>query len=248
VIRDLPPVLSVWPAVLIYPALVLLIFLHPDLYEYLIKKEGGIDFLTPILLFFGIACGFFALSLLSHFTVSNAWMKRWIIFIMLGMAFLAGEEVSWGQHYGLWSGEDLPAWVRAANDQNETNLHNLKYGGNSLEQGLKNIVYLVALFGCVLMPLVRTYRGKSFPVDSFKYWILPSSACVAPSLGVLVIMVPNRIAEVITGEKLSILRHSEMHEFYIALLMVVYLASIAYRLRQIPFLEIKSFGVKLKTN
>ncbi len=227
---DVPAYLSLWPALLAYPLLMLVLFINEEAYVLLIQKEGVIDYLTPAILLVGVAFGMRVLRQASVLPQAARWVRSWVLLVMAGMVFLAGEELSWGQHLGLWSAEHLPAWLKQVNDQHETNFHNLTAGGNSLEQAFKNLIYIGTLVGCLILPGLRRLRGKTLQPEHAAYWFWPTQACLPAAFGVLLIMFPNRIAEWVTGSKLSVLRHSEIHEFYIALMAMIYLASILWRL------------------
>jgi hypothetical protein len=231
---EAPAVLWLWPALLIYPSTLVLLFLNGAWYHVVITKEGWLDSFTPVVLLLGFVFAVRALHHARRLPASAKWVRHWIVILLLGVFFLAGEELSWGQHLGFWSAEDLPEWLRRANDQQETNIHNLAVGGNSLEQLFKNLVYLGSLLGCVILPAWRRWKRQMLTPAQAGYWFWPTRACLPAALGVLLIMFPNRIAAWLTGEKLGVLRHSEMHELYIALMLLAYLASLAWRLRSMP--------------
>jgi hypothetical protein len=231
---DAPAVLWLWPALLTYPLTLALLFLNRSWYNFVITKEGGLDSLTPVVLLISFAFGVQALRRTQFLPASAMWIRYWITMVLLGIVFLAGEELSWGQHLGFWSAEDLPQWIRQANDQQETNIHNLARGGNSLEQLFKNLVYLGTLIGCIILPGRRRWKKQVLSPSQAGYWFWPTKACLPAAIGVLLIMFPNRIAAWLTGEKLDVLRHSELHELYIALMLMAYLASLAWRLRACP--------------
>jgi len=217
----------------IYPLLVLCAAvpaLHPA-YHFMVGKEGGIELLGVQFLIVGVACG---LVILARYRAAlpKVWLAAWFAFLVLGMFVLAGEEISWGQHLGLWTADDLPDAIKNVNDQNETNFHNIT---NALDQLPTYAVMAAAFVGCVLNPLYLRIRGQRLTPDNPGYWFWPTPACLVAALGVLLITWPKRIYERgfgdIPDDVRALWRHSEIHEAYIAMLMMLYILSVFTRLR-----------------
>lgn len=77
--------------------------------------------------------------------------KRSKIFILfsIGLFFIAGEEISWGQRL---LGIATPEKIKELNYQGEINLHNLK----SIQKNLLHLVYmLIGLYGAFLQIILR---------------------------------------------------------------------------------------------
>lgn len=221
---------TIVPAV-VYPVLLVSAFAYRPFYDFMQDKEGGIEWLAVLVLFVGVAYGVRMLVRYRH-RLPARWLVWWFAISTFGMFVLAGEEMSWGQHLKLWSRADLPQWLRAINDQDETNFHNIT---NALDQGPTNVVVGGTFVAFVLLPIYQRFKRKTMPLDDPGYWFWPTPACLPAAIGVLVIPFPGRIYEWTTGiEKPQTLRHSEFHEFYIALLMTTYVVSAFYRLRAIP--------------
>ena len=106
---------------------------------------------------------------------------------------------------------------------------------NSLDQGPINVIVVGTFVAFVVLPIVRRARGLTMRPDQADYWFWPTRAGVVSAIGVLLIPFPKRIYEWTTGEVApNELRHSEFHEFYVGLLMTIYIVSILIRLRQMP--------------
>ena len=215
----------------VYPVMILSIFVYYDFWLFMKSKEGGVEWLAIGCLLIGAVFG--ARLLLRYRSLLPAkWLVVWFALGTLGMVFLAGEEMSWGQHLGLWSGEDLPDSFQEINDQNETNIHNIVGFGNTIDRGSTNAVVIGTFFAFIILPLIQRMRGKLMPYSDPGYWFWPTKACFWAGMGVVIIMFPKRIYEAITGETGSFdWRHSEIHEFYIAMLMLTYMVSAHARLR-----------------
>lgn len=231
-LRDVPAWLAVWVPALVYPLLLLAIPLYPSLYDFMQRKEGGIEYLGFAVLLTGAVIGLGIFRYTDRLPGQGRWLKWFYALSLAGMVVFAGEEISWGQHLGLWGHEDVPEFIAARNDQTETNFHNMS---NALDQGPTNLIVLGTFLAFVILPIVRRARGVTMRPEEVDYWFWPTRACVVSAVGVLLIPFPKRIYEWVTGEVApNELRHSELHEFYVALLMTTYIVSILIRLRQMP--------------
>lgn len=214
--------------VVTYPLLMASIVIAPEFYDFMMRKEGGIEYLAVLLLVIGIGYG---VTLLARYRnqLPRQWLVWWFVLAVAGMFVFAGEEISWGQHLGFWTEEQVPEAIKAINDQNETNLHNIS---NVLDQGPTNLIVAGTFLAYVLLPLHLRRRGETMQVDNPGYWFWPTRAGLLAAIGVLIIPFPKRIYEWTTGEDgPGWLRHSELHEFYIALLMTIYIVSVFHRAR-----------------
>lgn len=213
----------------VYPLLFVSAFVLPKFYEVMQRKEGVLEYLAVVVLIIGIVHG--VLLLKNHRKALPAvWLRWWFGISTVGMFVLAGEEVSWGQHLKLFSREDLPGWLRNLvfehNDQREVNLHNLT---NTLDQGPTNVVVIGVFVAFVVLPIIQRLKRETMGIENPGYWFWPTRSGLIAALGVLIIPFPKRIYEWVTGnDGPESLRHSEIHEFYIALLMTIYMVD-AYR-------------------
>lgn len=116
--------LSVWLPIFIALLLVGLGWFRADiLTAWFFNERTGIaeflHFLLPIL------TSVIALRLLFYpFIRKDKLLLIWCIAMVVGGVYLGGEEASWGQHYIGWTTSEY--WA-SANDQNETNLHNISH-------------------------------------------------------------------------------------------------------------------------
>ncbi len=234
--RDLPWWVWLPLPLIVYPLVVLAAVLDPlhSLYVWLMTKEGGVEWLGVICLLAALIYGLPTYIRHRH-RLPARWLKVWFGLVLFAMFFLAGEEISWGQHLGLWDHEDVPAVIRTINDQNETNLHNIT---NALDQNPTNLVVIATLVGCVIIPIYLKIKGRTLPPHDPGYWFWPTAAVLPAGIGVLLIRFPHRIYRWTAGEipvEVEVYwRHSEVHECYIAMLFAIYLVSAVWRLRQMP--------------
>ena len=89
----------------------------PDLVPRLIKEDGSLEYLQ-VLLYAIAGCIALLVAVRSH----SSWV-RWVLVVFgLACAFVALEEVSWGERL---LGFDPPESIRDLNTQGEMNVHNL---------------------------------------------------------------------------------------------------------------------------
>ncbi len=122
------PVLPAWLWLWFPPLLLLVILtiraLDPSVYSTWIDGERGlIELLTPLLSAFGAVIGFRLLMRLRP--SGDRLLSGWVGLLTLGCIYFAGEELSWGQHLFGWQ---TPEMMERINDQQETNLHNVRSG------------------------------------------------------------------------------------------------------------------------
>ena len=215
----------------VYPTLIAFIFIYYPFWEFMKSKEGAIEWLSVAFLLTGVVVTIIMLRR-HRAAFPRRWLTAWFAIAALGMVFVAGEEMSWGQHFGLWQGEDIPEAFREINDQNETNIHNIVGIGNPIDRGSTSAVVLGVFFAFFILPIIQRLKRETMTFDNPGYWFWPTRACLCAALGVLIIPFPKRIYEFVTGQEGSFdWRHSEIHEFYIALLMMTYTISVYTRLR-----------------
>src|SRR5690606_13691057 len=91
-----------------------------------------------------------ALSLL--FRARRPALVAWLALAALGCFYVAGEEISWGQHFLQWS---TPEYWSALNDQQETNLHNVS---SWLDQKPRALLEAGVVLGGIVAPALRALR------------------------------------------------------------------------------------------
>jgi hypothetical protein len=142
--------------------------------------------------------------------------------------YIAGEEMSWGQHLFHWN---TPEYWAAVNRQQETNLHNTwaifeKTPRSILEAGIF-IGGLGVPLAAILLPWLRACRASLF---------LPAGALVPTALGVLIFKLIDRLQQgafvpTILG------RPSETIETYLYFFILAYLIVYARRIKQLEMAE-----------
>ena len=197
--------------------------------EWLTGEHGIFELLTFALLIAAVVFILLARTYASSLRVN--WLPAWLIVLLIGTIYFAGEEISWGQHFFSWETPD--AW-RDVNDQSETNLHNVHALFDQLPRAL---LTLAALVGGVLVPFYRRLRGIEQSVNKAAGWLWPTGACTPVCILVLVITPLDGMVESLTvaldddvRERLDI-SGGEMKECLLALFILFYAMSLYRRLK-----------------
>lgn len=184
------------------------------------KGEAGIvENMTVLFLLTAIAFCVSSLSLTNRLELS-AFLKAWLFMLIIGAAYFALEELSYGQHLFGWGTAET--W-KELNDQEETNLHNVHA---LFDQVPRALLTLGILIGGVILPLYRHFRNIRLDESSRFYWQWPTLDCI--TIGLLVILVRPVLSVVETRA----INTGEMKENLIALFILLYCISIHSRLRQ----------------
>jgi len=247
--RDLPAWLYLGFAPILLIAIVLVRSLDHAAYRRIFDGElGVIELATPVLAFIAAA---FGVATLARARPPRAWLRLWLALVTAGAVYFGGEELSWGQHLVGWR---TPPAIEGLNDQQETNLHNIS---SWFDQKPRLLLELWVLVAGVLVPLARSERagqgdtplfraGQSAarprrlekwdaPLstgDDWRSWFWPTRVCLPTALIAIAIRLPERVKDVLELERLPLeIRYSEPQEYYFALFILLYLASIWRRAR-----------------
>jgi len=206
-----------------------------DAYLRWIRSETGfVETLTAVFLagavFFGLA------ALRRRASLPAGWLGVWLGLFVLGCVYFLGEEISWGQH---WFGWATPEGLAGINEQGETNLHNISgWTEGLLDQGPRLLLTLAAVVGGILYPLWQRWSGKerSDPdgngARDWRPWVWPTIV-VLPSCALAVLSnLPRKLFPDDEVPRLLDIRGGESKELFLALFLMLYVASIWTRLRR----------------
>ena len=188
--------------------------------DRMLKGEAGIvENLT--VLFLLVAIGFSVASIRSAGRLElSRFQIAWLVLMILGSAYFALEEISYGQHMFGWGTAE--SW-KELNDQDETNLHNVHWAFDQLP---RNLLTLGILIGGVILPLYRHFRNIELTESDRFYWQWPTFDCV--TIGLLVIL----IRPILSMVDVDIINTGETKENLFALFIMLYCISLNFRLRQ----------------
>ena len=138
----------------------------------------------------------------------------WILAMILGCTYLAGEEASWGQHYFGWQTSEFMSQI---NDQNETNLHNIS---PLLDQQPRNVLFVGIIVGGLIFPFLLLYRPGVLPAR-FNF-IYPPKATILVSALVVLGLIYGSVREQIIPSEWNNLRDGEWLEVYYSFFLLYY--------------------------
>lgn len=204
----------------------------PELYLRWIRSETGfVESVTA--LFLALAVGFGLAVLRRRERLPAQWLGVWIGLFVLGCIYFLGEEVSWGQH---WFGWATPETLAAMNEQGETNLHNI--GGWTealLDQGPRSLLTLGAAVGGIAFPIWYRVSGASWSLaNDWRPWLWPTLVVLPSAALALLSNLPRKVFP--EGEVPAWLdiRGGESKECFLALFLMLYVASMWVRLKPAP--------------
>lgn len=211
---------------LVYHGFPLLVILFPFVWvaiagnDRMLKGEAGIvENATVIFLVVAIGFCISSISTANRLALSG-FLKAWLLILILGSAYFALEEISYGQHMFGWGTAE--SW-KELNDQDETNLHNVHSLFDQVPRALLSIGILV---GGVLLPLYRRFRNLRLDESNRFYWQWPTIDCV--TIGLLVIL----IRPILSVFDTKIINTGETKENLIALFILLYGVSLHSRLKR----------------
>jgi hypothetical protein len=215
----LPKYLWLWIPVLFIAAQILGEQILPDRFLTITHNENGPhEFLQFLVV--GTAF-FFAIRVLLMPELKNrVWVRAWAGLAALCCFYVAGEEISWGQHFLGWT---TPEFWSAINDQNETNLHNTS---KWLDQKPKLLLQIGVYGGGLILPLIMHYRPSWVP-RRFSA-IYPPRELWVTALIAFGIMVFHKIDQTAPAFTLFT-RANEVLELYLYYFTLLYLITLRQR-------------------
>ena len=196
--------------------------LDPTWYMRVVIPEGyGVlevsHFIVPLL-------GLFIAGSLLLLPFVRARLFTWTVTLLGALAclYIAGEEMSWGQHLFHWN---TPEYWAAVNRQDETNLHNTY---DIFEKTPRLILELGIFIGALLVPLAAVFwprvRANRFSL------FLPAAALVPTAIGVAFFKAVDHL------QKAALIPHvlqrpAETIETYLYFFIFAYLLLFARRIK-----------------
>ena len=152
-------------------------------------------------------------------------MTGWVALALVCCIYVAGEEVSWGQHLFDWT---TPEGWAALNDQGETNLHNTSA---CLDQKPRLLLEIGVIVGGLLVPLLRKLRPSALPPRFTAFY--PGNLLVLPALGAEGTKITQTVCEELLGYH-PFHRVSEVQELFFFIFVLAYLLTLRARLLARP--------------
>jgi hypothetical protein len=185
---------------------------------------GLLENLEVLALFAALYVGLLALA--SRAIRAERLKTAWVAMFVLGLFYITGEEISWGQHYFGWG---TPEWYQAVNDQQETNLHNTS---DWLDQKPRALLEFAIYFSSLFYPLLaRVWRPRW--LERLPAWTWPTRVCLPAALLILLAQVFDKTALGPLSQGIG-LRLSEVREFLVYFYLYIYIYSLYRRRDRLP--------------
>ncbi len=168
-------------------------------------------------------------------------LPRYVGVLMLagGLAalYFAGEEISWGQHWGLTSLEEL------AQDNPDGKQFGLHFRSNFFNNLPRQLMMVACVVGGVILPVALRKRLRRPGADrGFWYWAIPTCTLIPAALLAASCKLPNKIYRELLIPTYQVppdhyaymaFVHpaGEFKEYCYGLVMLLYLLSVYVRLR-----------------
>lgn len=203
-----------WQRALLLGGIIFLIYmnflsvLNPEFFKDLIKEDGLFENLQTA--FYFAAALFALITSVKLILLKRRALSLFFILLTVGLFFIAGEEISWGQRiFNL----ETPAFIDNINRQNELTLHNIKY----VQSHIDYIYMIVGLLGAFSGLIAK----KFFPKFYKKYDIaFPSLILIFYFLAVFRYYFLNQFMvfsyQLFTFERISIGDRQEVSETLLA--------------------------------
>ena len=146
--------------------------------------------------------------------------KMWFGLALICCVYVAGEEVSWGQHFFGWATSDN--W-QAVNDQQETNLHNTS---SWFDQKPRLILMGNIIFGTLIAPLLISKNLLKLP-DRLKE-LIPTKELSFMAYLIIVTHLVDKLLETLNISFFA--RYSEVQEILLFYFVLLYLVNLYHRL------------------
>lgn len=221
--RDLPKWLWVGLPVAVVLGQIGTRLLGRQTYLNLMHGEFGlVENLTIVFLLVAVVLG--VRLFLRRRAIPGKLFGLWALLLTVGAVYFAGEEASWGYHL---FGVEVMGGLVEINHQQEPNLHNLEgFAGTLLDQGPRGLLTIAAGLGGILVPLWHRFKA---PITWPTAWIWPTFVCLPTAVLAVGVTVPSKIFRLL-GMEVQLARQGEYKELFLALFIMVYLASLTCRL------------------
>ncbi len=217
-----PPFHFFWwlwlPLALIVVQAGLEVFLPTNILAALHSEDGPHEFFEFLIIFGAFIV---AVKMLLQMDIrAQKWLAAWIALAAVCSLYVAGEEISWGQHFLKWSTPDYWGHI---NDQQETNLHNTS---SWLDQKPRLILMLGVVVGGLIIPLLQKLTPEWLP-ERFAPIYPPKELAVTAILAVCV-KITEKIDE--SADFVIMERASEVEELYLFYFVLLYLIALRRRI------------------
>lgn len=205
-------------------ALIVIHVVSPRFYQQWILPEGY-GFLELGHFFIPFAACLIALKLLLRpFVRRQRLLAAFVALAATACLYIAGEEMSWGQHLFNWS---TPEYWTEINRQQETNVHNISPWFN---QRPRLVLELGVLAGGLVFPLLALAVPK---LRRNRWAIYLPAAALVPTAACLLLFKVFALTEKIYAIRMPINRPAEATETFLYLFLLYYMVVMARRIGEL---------------
>jgi len=184
---------------------------------WLVSEGGPYELLQFLIVSLALCFGLYTIVTMP---TGQPWLRAWIGIACLGCFYVAGEEVSWGQHFLQWA---TPEFWSGVNDQNETNFHNTS---SWLDQKPRILLIIGVYIGGLIIPALQARKPDLLPAR-FSI-IYPTKQFVVTALICLFIKLSDKVGE--ATDIFIYWRGAETEELFIYYFVLLYLILMRARL------------------
>lgn len=217
--KTLHPFLWLWIPIAIIVAQIGIEVFTPVQYLSAMHSEGGPH--ETLQFIFMAAAFLIAVATLIKIKGQNSWLTAWVGIAALASLYVAGEEVSWGQHIFDWGTSEF--WSNI-NDQNETNFHNTS---SWLDQKPRLILLIGTITGGLIIPALAKFKPAALP-QKFTIIYPPAILSVAAGLALLMKII-DKLQDGLDENLFT--RVAEIEELYLYYFVLLYLVILYRRVR-----------------
>jgi len=223
-VKKEPPILKplwwLWlPAVSFIIFVLLEIFLPTEYYGYYVNENGVLETAHGLIMVVGSVFAFLNLRQINM--KEQKFLTFWFGAALLGCVYVAGEEISWGQHIFQWATPE--GWL-AINDQQETNLHNTT---SWLDQKPRLLLEIGVIIGGLVLPAILRKAPQKIP--PWLTTITPPDKMAVCALIFLIVKIFDKAAKY--TDFILFKRGSEVTEFYMHYFIALYLFAMLHRFK-----------------
>ena len=197
-------------------AFVALARVNRHFYDVLTMEDGPIEWGQFV--FYALACGASAGVAIKRFQTGHRWQGLLFAGLALGLLFISGEEIAWGQRiFGLQTPEEL----KEINHQGEITVHNIR----AVQYTLSFVMFLGGLYGMLAYFVDSKYRLAQ-RWDEGQYLLVPPLFTI-PCFLVLTAYKLIRLT-ILRSSEFTITRYAEWPELCLAFALFLF-AALNYR-------------------
>lgn len=216
----LSPVFWLWiPVAFMAIQLSFEIFMNGPFLAWIVSENGPVESLQALIM---VGALFVSLSYFFSDIKKTPVLNVWFGLAAICSFYVAGEEISWGQHLLDWTTPENWAQI---NDQNETNLHNTS---SWLDQKPRLVLEVGIVTGTLILPLLKKRGWLKLPKQI--EILLPP---IQLSVIAILVIAPKIFEKIFELFDIAIFaRLSEIQELYMFYFVFIYLIMLKLFLKE----------------